>query len=70
MEGVKGLLQSKTIWAAIINLAATGLKAAGYELGVEDQAALVDGVLTLVQLGTGFLVIYGRMKATKAIKAK
>lgn len=63
----KSLLASRTFWGAALAMAATGLKLAGYELGVEDQAALTNVGLNVVALAGSLLAIYGRVKATKKI---
>jgi hypothetical protein len=60
----KGLLTSKTIWGAIIAIAATALKIAGYDIG-GDTEGFVNDIIAL--LGAG-IAIYGRIKAVKKIE--
>lgn len=70
MDGIKGLLQSKTVWAGIVT-AGTGLAAlAGYTFSVEDQAKLSELLFGLVTVASGLYGIYGRVVATKAIAKK
>ncbi|ANL71940.1 hypothetical protein AMC83_CH01957 [Rhizobium phaseoli] len=67
MDGFKSFLTSRTVWAALVGLIATFLQKYGYKVGVEDQTALVDGILTVVQFVSGVAVMYFRVKATKQI---
>jgi hypothetical protein len=60
----KGLLTSKTIWGAVIAIAATVLKIAGYDIG-GDTAGLVNDIVALIGAGIAF---YGRIKAVKKIE--
>ncbi len=60
----KGLLTSKTIWGAIIAIAATALKIAGYDIG-GDTESFVNDIIAL--LGAA-IAIYGRIKAVKKIE--
>ncbi|HBE45738.1 MAG TPA: hypothetical protein DDW17_09955 [Deltaproteobacteria bacterium] len=60
----KGLLTSKTIWGAIIAIAATALKIAGYDIG-GDTEGFVNDIIAL--LGSA-IAIYGRIKAVKKIE--
>jgi len=58
----KGMIQSKTIWGAIIMLGNAVAKHFGYDLG--DVAGWVD---VLVNLAGAGLAVYGRVKAVKPI---
>ena len=69
MDGIKGFLQSKTVWAALVGFASTVLQKYGYTLGDVDQAALVDQILSGVQLISYLLAIFFRIKATKVVTA-
>jgi len=64
--------ESKTIWGAIVMLAALILGYLGVEVGPEEQATFVDlvvGAINEVMALVGFvLTIVGRFKADKAIE--
>ncbi|HBE44271.1 MAG TPA: hypothetical protein DDW17_02150 [Deltaproteobacteria bacterium] len=60
----KGLLTSKTIWGAIIAIAATALKIAGYDIG-GDTEGFVNDIIALIGAG---IAIYGRVRAVKKIE--
>ena len=64
---VKGALSSKTVWAGIVTVVASGLGCAGYVLSAADQSSLVDGLTSLVTLVSGAAAIYGRVVASKQI---
>lgn len=67
MNGVKSVLESKTIWGGIVALAAGGLGVLHYSITPADQASLV-GLLTSLATGVGSaLAIYGRVVASKKI---
>ena len=61
----KPIWASKTVIGAVITMAATGLTIAGYDVG--DTGQLTEQITAL--LGT-FLVIYGRVSATKKVRMK
>lgn len=60
---VKNALTSKTIIGAIVTMAATGAKMAGYDIGDPDQ--YVNEIISA--LGAA-LSIYGRVTATKRVR--
>lgn len=62
MSDVKSILQSKTIWGAILSLVSVGLTAAHIDLGPVDGWA--EAIVGLVG---GVLAVYGRVKAVKKI---
>lgn len=62
MDDVKGVLQSKTIWGAVIAIAATGAQLAGWDIG--DTGGLAEQVTAVIG---GLLSIYGRLTAVKRI---
>jgi hypothetical protein len=70
MTEAKSLFASKTFWGAIIAIAASLAGMAGYTFGEADQQALVEIITTVGTSVGGLLAIYGRVKATKPIKAK
>lgn len=60
---VKNALQSKTVIGALVALASTGAKIAGYDIG--DPELYVNDLVTAS--GTLF-AIYGRVTATKRVR--
>ena len=68
MNDIKNWWQSKTIWGGIITVVAVALGAFGYTLSGDDQIALVEFVSTIGGAIGGLLAIYGRVKASKAVK--
>ena len=60
---VKSAIQSKTMWGAIIALASTGAKIAGYDIG--NPELYVNDIVSLV--GVVF-AMYGRITATTRVK--
>lgn len=64
----KSLLSSKTFWGAV--LAGLGAVAGllGFTFGPDEQAAVIEIGTTLVTAVGSALAVYGRVKATKAIK--
>lgn len=74
MDDTKSLLASRTVWGAIIAIAASIAGALGFGVGAAEQAAalsLVDQVLgewdRLAALAGAALALYGRVKATRRI---
>jgi hypothetical protein len=59
--------QSKTVWGALIAMAAPLLRHVGVEMGLAEQADLADALATLAGAFGGVLAIYGRVKATCSI---
>lgn len=68
MNDIKNWWQSKTIWGGIITVVAVALGAFGYTLSGDDQIVLVEIVSTIGGAIGGLLAIYGRVKASKAVK--
>lgn len=62
MDDVKGILQSSTIWGALIAILATIAQIAGWDIG--DTNGLAEQIAALFG---GALALYGRMKAVKRI---
>ena len=63
----KNIIQSRTVWANVIGLAAFGASMLGLNISGLDQPALVDAVLQAVT-GAGFIAsTIFRVKATKLI---
>lgn len=67
LTGIKNLLSSKTIWGALLAVAAGGLSLAGYTISAEDQASLTELVSGAGATIGGILALYGRIKASKRI---
>ncbi len=70
MDVMKNWYQSKTIWGALIAVAASALQLAGLEIGAQDQAELADIAVTLTGAVGGLLALYGRLVATGSIGGK
>ena len=63
----KSILQSRTVWANLVGLAAFAASALGLNIGGIDQSAVVDALLQAVT-GAGFIAsTVFRVKATKLI---
>lgn len=62
MDDIKGLLESKTIWGALIAIFATISQLAGWDLGNTD--GLAEQLTALIG---GAVAIFGRIKAVKRI---
>ena len=62
---------SKTIWGAVIGVAAGGLALAGHGLSSDAQTWLADEVVQVIEAGAtvvgGLLAIYGRVRAETRI---
>lgn len=70
MDVMKNWYQSKTIWGALIAVAASALQLAGLEIGAAEQAELADIAVTLTGAVGGLLALYGRICATGPIGGK
>jgi len=70
MDGMKFWYQSKTVWGALIAIAASVLQAAGIQLEGDVQADLADIAVTLAGAVGGLLAIYGRLTAESGIRGK
>ena len=62
-DNSKTWLQSKTIWGALIAIAASAASLAGVEIEAGEQAEILDGIISLVAAGGGILAIIGRIAA-------
>lgn len=67
MLDVKPWYQSKTVWGALIAIAAPLLGRAGLEVGGAEQAQIADALTTLAGTVGGLLALYGRLTATKGV---
>ena len=70
MDGIKAWYQSKTVWGALIAVAASLVQIAGIELGADVQADLVEIAVTLAGAAGGLFAIYGRISADAGIRGK
>lgn len=67
MAETKYWYQSRAVWGAIAALAATLIRASGYDPGMGGEAALADAALNIAT-GIGALgALYGRLAATSTI---
>ncbi|MBT6745605.1 MAG: hypothetical protein HOB26_03545 [Flavobacteriales bacterium] len=62
MDDVKGLLQSRTVWGALLAITATISQLFGWDLG--DTNGLAEQVAALAG---GVIAVFGRIKAVKRI---
>lgn len=63
----KSLLMSRTVWAAVIAIAAGVAGIFGYAVSTEDQAQLVELVAGIGAAVGGAGAIWGRIMASKKI---
>jgi len=74
MTETKTLLQSRTVWGALLAILASIAGLGGYAIAPSDQAAALDLIGSLIEVwdrlvviaGAG-LAIWGRVRATKSI---
>ena len=67
-DNSKTWLQSKTIWGALIAIAASAANLAGVEIEAGEQADILDGIISLVAAGGGILAIIGRIAARSRLR--
>ncbi|MGG7518523.1 hypothetical protein ACQ3G6_11610 [Allorhizobium undicola] len=67
MNETKPWYVSRTVWGALVAIAAAGLHMSGIDLAVADQAALSDQLVALAGAAGGLLALYGRLRAKKEI---
>ena len=70
MDGMKFWYQSKTVWGALIAIAASALQLAGIEMNGDVQADLAEIAVTLAGAAGGLLAIYGRVTAATEIRGQ
>ncbi|MCK8781764.1 hypothetical protein M0654_17420 [Rhizobium sp. NTR19] len=70
MGDTKHWYRSKTVWGALIAVAASLLQVAGLQLGPDVQADLVELIVTSAGVVGGLLAIYGRIVADSGIRGK
>lgn len=64
MNEVKGILESKSVWGALLAIAGTVASLLGYDIG--DTNGLANEIVVLVG---SVVAIYGRVKAVKRLGA-
>ena len=67
-DNSKTWLQSKTIWGALIAIAASAASLAWVEIEAGEQAEILDGIISLVAAGGGILAIIGRIAARSRLR--
>ena len=67
MSDTKPWYLSRTIWAAFVSVAATGLAALGLPIDAAARDGLVEAILQLVSAAAGTIAIVGRVTATTRI---
>ena len=67
-DNSKTWFQSKTIWGALIAIAASAASLAGVEIEAGEQAEILDGIISLVAAGGGILAIIGRIAARSRLR--
>lgn len=67
MNDTKQWYQSKTVWGALIAIAASLLQAGGVDLDVAGQDQLADNLVAISGAVGGLIAIYGRLKAEKRL---
>ncbi|MCB5202830.1 hypothetical protein LH464_10140 [Neorhizobium sp. T786] len=70
MDGSKTWYRSKTVWGALIAVAASLLQVAGVDLTPEVQSDLADLAIAFTGAIGGALSIYGRISAQALIGRK
>lgn len=68
MDETKSWYMSKTVWGGLIAVAAGAAGAFGYTIAPDDQAQIVDAVVVVATVIGGLLAVFGRVKASKAVK--
>lgn len=62
MNEVKGILESKSVWGALLAIAGTVASLLGYDIG--DTNGLANEIVVLVG---SVIAVYGRIKAVKRL---
>ncbi len=63
----KPFWMSKGLWGSAIAIAAVALGFFGYQFGMEDQAAAVEVVMSVIAGGGALWAMYGGTTADKAL---
>ena len=67
MDETKQWYLSKTVWGALVAIAASLLRGMGLELGPDAQSQLADDFVSLAGAIGGLIAIYGRLTAEKRV---
>lgn len=67
MDDIKQWYLSRTVWGALVAIAASLAHSAGLTLSAGDQSQIVDGVVSVSGAIGGLLAIYGRVSAKTRI---
>lgn len=70
MNDTKGLLASKTVWAALIAGGAAIASLFHVDFNMADQAATLDAVWNIISAAGALGAIWGRITATATIGSK
>jgi len=68
MEDTKPWYFSRTVWGALIAIAASIGSAFGIMLGVVEQATLTDAILQIVGAVGAVVALYGRLSARQVLR--
>jgi hypothetical protein len=68
MNESKSWYESKTVWGGLIALIAGVAGIFGIDIGIEDQATIVNSLIAVGSAVGGLLAVYGRFTADKNIK--
>lgn len=68
MDETKSWYMSKTVWGGLIAVAAGAAGAFGYTVAPDDQAQIVEAIVAIATVCGGLLAVFGRVKASKAVK--
>lgn len=66
-DNQKSFFASRTVWGALVAIAAQLLAFAGYSVPADTQTAIVDIVLQLLGIGGAATALWGRLAATHRI---
>ena len=67
MNDVKAWHQSRTVWGALIAIAASLAHAAGVEITTGDEGELADLVVSAAGTIGGLLALFGRISARRRL---
>ena len=67
MNDVKAWYQSRTVWGALIAIAASLAHAAGVEITAGDEGELADLVVSAAGTIGGLLALFGRISARRRL---
>jgi hypothetical protein len=69
MNEFKALSASKTFWGAAVALFGAALRLVHYTLTPDDAAQAIDLISCMAGAAGGLVAVYGRVVATKKIRA-